>query len=296
MSTPLRAYPFRFCCSRRSLCSLGSAGLAWLLAASPAQAGGGWTRQPGHGYVKVGLTLANTTNYHPLSGGTIGTAQFRQQVYSVYGEYGIAKRLEATLNFPVFRRATFPDNTPGQGVGDPEFGLRYGVLTGKWLLAVQVAAQAPLGDPNRRGYAQSDPTSFVYLPTGNGQWNIWTRAALSHTLGQLPAFFTLEAGYNFRTGGFTNQYTYGAQLGYKFFDKLWLTAAVRSLDNVRAPNPAKLANIGLGEGVAYSAASLGASYALTKHLAATADVAGGFGKLRNVYSGVQTTVGVSWEW
>ena len=296
MSTPLRAYPFRFCCSRRSLCSLGSAGLTWLLAATPAQAGGGWTRQPGHGYVKVGLTLANTTNYHPLGGGTNGTAQFRQQVYSVYGEYGIAKRLEATLNFPVFRRATFPDNTPGQGVGDPEFGLRYGVLTGKWPLAVQVAAQAPLGDPNRRGYAQSDPTSFVYLPTGNGQWNIWTRAALSHTLGQLPAFFTLEAGYNFRTGGFTNQYTYGAQLGYKFFDKLWLTAAVHSLDNVRAPNPAKLANIGLGEGVAYSAASLGASYALTKHLAATADVAGGFGKLRNVYSGVQTTVGVSWEW
>ena len=284
-------------CFGRGFRGIGStAAVLLLLAAGPARAGGGWTRQPGHGYAKVGLTLANTTKYHPLAGGTITTAQFRQQVYSLYAEYGLVKRLEATLNFPFFRRATFPDTSPGQGVGDPEFGLRYGVLTGKWPLAVQIAAQAPLGAPNRRGYYQPDPTSFVYLPTGNGQWNIWTRAALSHTLGPLPAFVTLEAGYNFRTGGFTNQYTLGAQAGYKFFDKLWLTASVRSLDNVRAPNPAKLANIGLGEGVAYSAASLGASYAITKHFSATADVAGGFGKLRNVYSGVQSTFGLAWEW
>ena len=277
------------------ICSVATCAAA-LLAGPPAHAGGGWTRQPGHGYAKVGLTLANTTKYHPLGGGTITTAQFRQQVYSLYAEYGLAKRLEATLNFPFFRRATFPDTSPGQGVGDPELGLRYGVLTGKWPLAVQVAAQAPLGDPNRRGYYLPDPSSFVYLPTGNGQWNIWARAALSHTLGALPAFVTLEAGYNFRTGGLTNQYTLGAQAGYKFFDKLWLTASVRSLANVRAPNPAKLANIGLGEGVAYSAASLGASYAITKHFAATAEAAAGFGKLRNIYSGLQSTLGVAVEW
>lgn len=279
----------------RNYCGAVACG-AVLLAAAPAHAGGGWTRPAGHGYAKVGLSLANTTRYHPLAGGTISTAQFRQQVYSLYAEYGLTNRLEATLNFPFFRRATFPDTSPGQGVGDPEFGLRYGVLTGKWPLAVQVAAQAPLGDPNRRGIYQNDPTNFVFLPTGNGQWNIWTRAALSHTLGTLPAFVTLEASYNFRTGGFTNQYSFGAQAGYKFFDKLWLTANVRTLANVRPPNPAKLANIGLGEGVAYSAASLGASYAVTKHFAATADVAAGFGKLRNVYSGLQTTFGVAVEW
>ena len=79
-----------------------------------------------------------------------------------------------------------------------------------------------------------------------------------------PAFFTLEAGYNTRTAGFTDQYTDGAQIGYKFFDKLWLTASVRTLDNVRAPDPSKLNKIGLGEGVAYSAATPGTSYNFTK--------------------------------
>ena len=269
---------------------------ATLLAVAPAQAGGGWTRPKGHGYTKIGLTIANTDKYHPLAGGTISTAQFQQQVYSLYGEYGLTAHIEATLNFPFFRRATFPDTSPGQGVGDPEVGLRYGVLTNKWPLAVQVAVQAPLGNPNTVGIYQNDPTNFVYLPTGNGQWNIWTRASLSHTLGPLPAFFTLEAGYNTRTAGFTDQYAYGAQIGYKFFDKLWLTASARTLDNVHAPDPGKLNKIGLGEGVAYSTASLGASYNFTRHLAVTADAAGGFGKLRNVYSGVQYTFGVAVEW
>ena len=65
---------------------------------------------------------------------------------------------------------------------------------------------------------------------------------------------------------------------------------------MHAPDPAKLARIGLGEGVAYSTTSFGASYAVTKHLSATANVAGGFGKLHNVYSGVQSTFGVAVEW
>ena len=181
---------------------------AWLLLTAPALAGGGWTRKKKKGYVKAGLTTASTTRYHPLTGGTIETARFRQQVYGVYGEYGLTDRLEATLNFPVFRRATFPDLTPGQGVGDPEIGLRYGVLTGQWPLAVQVAVEAPLGNPNVFGRGETDPSVFLRLPTGDGEWNVWTRAALSHTLGQLPAFFTLSAGYNKRTGGFTDQYTY----------------------------------------------------------------------------------------
>ena len=268
----------------------------WLLATAPALAGGGWTRKKKKGYVKAGLTTVSTNRYHPLTGGTVPTAQFRQQVYSVYGECGLTDRLEATLNFPFFRRATFPDFTPGQGVGDPEIGLRYGVLTGKWPLAVQVAVEAPLGNPNVFGRDEAGPGGFIRLPTGDGEWNVWTRAALSHSLGQLPAFFTLNAGYNKRTGGFTDQYTYGAQVGYKLFDKLWLTATARTLDNVTTPDFSKFGTIGLGEGVAYSTAGLGASFNFTKSFSATADWAAGFGKLRNVYSGNQYTFGVAWEW
>ncbi|GAA4010587.1 hypothetical protein GCM10022408_23640 [Hymenobacter fastidiosus] len=268
---------------------------AALLRPQPSSAGGGWTRPQGHGYGKLGLTAVNTTSYHTLAGQTIRTARFQQQVVGLYGEYGLTNRLEAVLNFPVYRRATFPGFTPGHGFGDAEIGLRYGVVQGQWPLAVGVAVEIPTGNPTERGFDRQDATSFVKLPTGDGEVNVWTRAALSHALSRLPAYFTLEAGYNKRTQGFTDQYSAGVQLGYKVKDKAWLTASVRTLSNVRTPRPDRLASIGLGEGVSYSTLDLGVNYALTKHLWLTTNAAGGFGKLRNVYSGVQVTVGAAVE-
>ncbi|WBO82923.1 hypothetical protein [Hymenobacter yonginensis] len=269
---------------------------AALLLAAEARAGGGWTRKKKRGYAKAGLTTVSTTRYHPLRGPTIETARFRQQVYSLYAEYGLTDRLEATLNFPVFRRAAYATVTPSRGVGDPEVGLRYGLLRGAWPLAVGLSVEAPLGNPRARGFDRTDPRVFVALPTGDGEWNVWTRAALSHSLSRWPAFFTVAAGYNQRTAGLTSQYSYGAQAGYHLRKKAWLTATFRTLDNVRPPDPNRLGSIGLGEGVAYSTAGLGVSFEATRHLRLTTDWATGFGRLRNVYSGQQLTFGVAVEW
>ena len=271
-------------------------GVAGLLAAPVAWAGGGWTRAQGGGYAKIGLTTVSTTSYHPLGGGTIETARFRQQVASLYAEYGLMDRWELVLNAPVYRRAEFVTATPTQGFGDAQLGLRYGLLRGAWPLAVSVAVEAPTGNANARGRNRQDPRQTIALPTGDGEWNVWARAALSHSLApRLPAYVTLDAGYNQRTRGFTSQYTYGAEVGYQL-GHAWLTAAVRTLDNVRAPSSDRLASIGLGEGVAYSTVSLGVNYAFSKHWWGTLNAAGGFGRLRNVYSGVQTTAGVAFEW
>lgn len=259
-------------------------------------AGGGWTRKAGSGYAKIGLTTVNTRRYYTLSGAALTTARFRQQVVGLYGEYGLTSRLEAQLNFPLYRRAAFSTSTATQGIGDAQLGLRYGLLTGAWPLAVSVTAELPTGNPDARGRNKDNPQLGIALPTGDGELNVWTRAALSHSLNTVPAYATLEAGYNVRTKGFTDQYSVNAQLGYKVLDKAWLTATARTLANVRAPRPGRLASIGIGEGVAYSTAGLGVNYAVTKHLWATADWATGFGRLRNVYGGHQFTFGLAVEW
>ncbi|WBA42792.1 hypothetical protein [Hymenobacter canadensis] len=276
--------------------SVWATGVAVLLAAPVARAGGGWTRAQGGGYAKIGLTTVSTTSYHPLGGGTIETARFRQQVASLYAEYGLTDRWEVVLNTPVYRRAEFVTATPTQGFGDVQLGVRYGLLRGAWPLAVGVAVEAPTGNADARGRNRQDPRQTIALPTGDGEWNVWARAALSHSLApRLPAYITLDAGYNQRTRGFTSQYTYGAEVGYQL-GHAWLTAAVRTLDNVRAPSPDRLASIGLGEGVAYSSFSLGVNYAFSKHWWGTLNAAGGFGRLRNVYTGIQPTAGVAFEW
>ncbi|WP_345115488.1 hypothetical protein [Hymenobacter algoricola] len=267
----------------------------WLLgAALPARAGGGWIRPAGGAYAKIGLTSVNTTRYYTLSGEALTTNRFSQQVASLYAEVGLGHHLEAIVNFPAYRRAKFSASTATQGIGDAQLGLRYGVLRGAWPLALSVAAELPTGNPKARGTNTGNSQLEIALPTGDGEFNVWTRAALSHSFSP-KVYATLEAGYNARTEGFTNQYSYGGQVGY-LLGKAWLTGTVRTLANVCAPRPGRLASIGIGEGVAYSTAALGANYAATDHLWLTADWATGFGKLRNVYAGSQFTVGVAWEW
>jgi len=269
---------------------------ALLAHASAAYAGGGWTRARSGGYAKIGVTAVSTKTYHPLTGGSIETVRFRQQVVGLYAEYGLTDRWEAMLNTPVYRRAAYTTATPSQGFGDMQMGVRYGVLRGKWPLAVGVVVEAPTGNAEARGRNRQDPRLSIALPTGDGEWNVWTRAAVSHSLApRLPAYVTFDAGYNQRTRGFTSQYTYGAELGYQV-GSAWLMASVHTLASVRSPRSDRLASIGLGEGVEYSTYSAGVNYAVTKHWWATANVAGGFGRLRNVYSGAQLTAGVAVEW
>lgn len=261
----------------------------------PAHAGGGWIRPAGGAYAKIGLTGVNTTRYYTLSGHALTTNPFRQLVASVYAEAGLGHHLEAVVNFPAYRRAKFSTSTATQGIGDVQLGLRYGVLRGAWPLALSVTAELPTGNPKARGTNTSNSQLEIALPTGDGEFNVWTQVALSHSF-RPTLYATVEAGFNTRTGGFTNQYSYGGQVGYHLLGKAWLTGTVRTLGNVRAPRPGSLASIGIGEGVAYSSAALGANYAATDHLWLTAEWATGFGRLRNVYAGSQYTVGVAWEW
>ncbi|SDX59204.1 hypothetical protein [Hymenobacter psychrophilus] len=261
----------------------------------PAHAGGGWIRPAGGAYAKIGLTSVNTNKYYTLAGQEITTNRFTQQVASLYAEVGLGHHLEAVLSFPAYRRARFSASTATQGIGDAQLGLRYGVLRGAWPLAVSVTAELPTGNPDARGTNTSNSQIAIALPTGDGEFNIWTHAVLSHSFFE-QLYGTVDAGFNARTKGFTNQYSYSAQVGYLLLRKVWLTGTVRTLANVQTPRSGRLASIGIGEGVAYSTAALGANYAATDHLWFTADWATGFGKLRNVYAGSQFTVGVAWEW
>ncbi|WP_206780464.1 hypothetical protein [Hymenobacter amundsenii] len=260
-----------------------------------AHAGGGWIRPAGGAYAKIGLTSVNTNKYYTLAGQEITTNRFTQQVASLYAEVGLGHHLEAVLNFPAYRRARFSASTATQGIGDAQLGLRYGVLRGAWPLAVSVTAELPTGNPDARGTNTSNSQIVIVLPTGDGEFNVWTHAALSHSFFE-QLYGTVNVGFNARTKGFTNQYSYSAQVGYLLLRKIWLTGTVRTLANVQTPRSGRLASIGIGEGVAYSTAALGANYAAIDHLWLTADWATGFGKLRNVYAGSQFTVGVAWEW
>jgi hypothetical protein len=266
-----------------------------LFSASASFAGGGWTRKPNSIYAKLGFNWLSSTQFRSIEGTLIETSPFYLRTLDLYAEYGLHDRFTAQLNFPVLRSASFETTNPATGIGDLSLELKYGVLQGNFPVAVALGVDLPTGDSKAIGQIKDNFGGFIRLPTGDGKWNVWTRLYASHSLHPIPAYFTVDGGFNFRTQGFTNQYALGLEVGYKFIDALWVISRIRRLALVGSPNTALGGAIGLGEGVEFNSISIGAAYPLNRYLSVTADIIGGFGTLKNIYSANNFIVGLAFE-
>ena len=172
--------------------------------------------------------------------------------------------------------------------------LKYGLLSGEVPVAFGVRFELPTGDKNAFGRNLSNPDAIIYLPTGDGEFNTWARAYASHSFHPVPAFVSVDAGYNFRTQGLTDQYQAGLQVGYKPIEALWLFGNLRRLALVARANTNLIYNaIGVGEGVEYTTYGFGASYGFLPHLSVSLDAASAFGTVKNIYGGLNFGFGVA---
>jgi hypothetical protein len=259
-------------------------------------AGGGWTQKPQSLYAKLGFNWLSSDRFFTIAGNELKTSLFYLRTLDLYVEYGLIDRLTAQLSFPLLRSANFENTEAATGIGDLSLELKYGLFQNDFPVAIALGVDIPTGDSKAIGLLKNDNFGgFIRLPTGDGEWNIWTKVYLSHSFHPIPAYFTIDGGFNFRTQGFTNQYALGVEVGYKFFDALWMTARVRRLALVNTPNSALSGAIGLGEGVEFNSVGLGLSYSLTQNFSVTADVIGGFGVLKNIYSSPGFNIGVAVE-
>jgi len=260
-------------------------------------AGGGWIKKAGALYTKVGVTTLSTTKFHANDGILVSTAEFQTLTIQVYGEYGIIDRLSAVFDIPVFRRHAYVTADAVSGIGDVGVELKYGILAEEFPLAFGVGAEFPTGDQNAFGRNKTNPANIIFLPTGDGEFNVWTRVYASHSFFPAPAFVSLDAGYNFRTKGLTNQYQAGAQVGYKFFGTIWLFGNLRRFATAGAANPAFIySSVGVGEGVEYTTYGFGLSYEFIPRFNVTFDLASALGTVRNIYSGTNLGFGIAVDW
>jgi len=268
---------------------------------SDAVAGGAWTRKQNSFYAKLGFSAISTNKFYTKDGNKIRTADFQAWSLDLYGEYGIFDRLTGVVKFPVAKRAVFETSEAKLGLGDLSLELKYGVLAGNTPIAIGLGVELPTGDQNGFGRLKdqaNDPGGFIRLPTGDGEFNTRATLYLSHSFYPVPAFISLEGGYNFRTKNFTNEYAFGLQAGYKLANKVWLQANLRGLGPATDPDPelALAAAIGLGEGVRYRSYGFGAAYEFIPHYSLTFDFFNAFGKITNIYSGANFVVGMSVEY
>jgi hypothetical protein len=277
---------------------MAAALLALIAGSSDVGHAGAWTRKQESFYAKMSFTTLNTDQYHTKDGETITTADFHTWSVNLYGEYGIVDRLTTIVRFPFLRRAGYVTSESYTGIGDLDLGLKYGIITGSTPLAAGISVEFPTGNEEGKGALKHIPGGYIALPTGDGELNTTLSLHGSHSFHPAPAYLSLDVGYNIRTQGFTDEYLVAFQGGVKPIDRLWLQGTLRARGPASTPD-ATLANgaaLGFGEAVQYIAYSLGAAYELLPHVSVSFDAYSAFGRVTNIYSGINLVFGVSLEY
>ncbi|MGB0525088.1 MAG: hypothetical protein ACPGJS_19095, partial [Flammeovirgaceae bacterium] len=190
-----------------------------------AVAGGGWTKKKGTGYFKLSQWWL-ISDQHFTSTGAIDPNQTMGLFNtSIYAEYGLTDRFTSIVYAPLFSRALFYNQISGttgevltsgeaiNSIGDTDITLKYGLIQDKKIvLSSSLMLGLPLGN-NSGGSAGN-------LQTGDGEFNQMIRldASTSLNIKNLPTFYTIYAGVNNRTNGFSDEFRYGIEAGFLAFD------------------------------------------------------------------------------
>lgn len=237
----------------------------FLTAESVAQ--NGWTRKKNTYFIKTAIDLFSSNNYINPGGEKLETNMFRQQALTLYGEYGISDRLTTIIHFPLLKLNSFENTNTVAGVGDLKIEFKYALLTKNFPLTFSVAPEFPTG--SRDNFAQSKENTFdqINLPTGDGEFNVWSTLAVSHSFHPIPTYVSFSSQYNYRTTynnfSFRDQVKFNMEVGYKILKKVWLNATVSAQTSVG--KEAGFTDFIRGEGTEFTAVGFGAAYEFMTH-------------------------------
>lgn len=198
-------------------------------------AGGGWPQAKGSGYYKLNQNWIIADSFYGPEGDLVSIRTTSLYTTSLYGEYGITKRLTVILYFPFFVRNTLneeqysPSGTviPGEAlnaVGDTDISFKYGLIIDK---PVVLSATLLFGLP----FGKTSGGEGGILQTGDGEFNQMLRIDASASFYPAPVYASAYVGFNNRTENFSDEFRLGAEVGYTFFKKL---TAIAKLDIVQS--------------------------------------------------------------
>ena len=274
--------------------------IAFVLVGCTAFSQSGWTRPKNTYFVKTSINLFNSSTYYNLDGEKLTTTEFRQQALTLYGEYGITDRLTGIINFPMIKLNSYVNTEVAAGIGDLKLEVKYALLRKNIPLTISVAPELPTGSKNN--YAQNTTsTDQINLPTGDGEFNVWTTLAASHSFYPVPAYISISTAYNFRTQyngfSFRDQSKSNLEVGYKLLDAVWFNATLSAQTSIGA-KPSSITEFIRGEGTEFTALGIGASYEFVKGWSVALQ-GWGYSDLlfsrKNIYSAPTYSIGVFYE-
>jgi hypothetical protein len=273
----------------------------------PARAGGAWIKEVGKGFAKVTVTQLTAQDIHDFDGALQPLPGISTQTVMLYGEFGMAKDVEAIVGIPAFKSNATSEYERVNGIGDVMLGAKMKIQGGDWPVAAGVLVELPTGSSSLSGNAVDGSGAQLNMPTGDGELNTWLFGAVSHSFWPTQVYGTLEAGYNFRSiavteytskfdgGNLTNTYYVQLEVGYAPMEDLWLVGRFRRYAPAGTAQRGRFTFFGLGEGVQWNAYFLGASYKFDSGLGVSFDYSGAF-DVRAIYAGANFIFGLFYEW
>lgn len=224
----------------------------------------GWTRPQGSGYARFMLsTLGSSSFYTPL-GTRISSAQYRDVTAAFYGEYGITNGWTAVAYFPFLRNHRLDTTSSLTAAGDATVGVRRKLVRGRTPLALAVDFGLPTGDPEGTVAIRNLPNGEFRLPTGDSEFNTRVSVFASRSFREGNTLISGGGGYNIRTRGFTDEFSYSVSGGHRLFSSVWVSGTLAGLRPARAADLTRAVGFGVGEGVEFVTAGGEAQYRITK--------------------------------
>ena len=274
--------------------------LIFISAASAAFSQSGWTRAKGSFFGKIDYSHFYSDNYFTPTGTKLTTNTFQQNSLNFYGEYGLKNRLTLIAAAPLIRRNAFETTEPITGPGDLRLELKYRLTKADQIpLTLSVAPELPTGRRNAFSNSKTVAEEQINLPTGDGEFNVWTTLAASISTGKV--YFSGFGAYNFRTQyeglAFRDLYQFGFEVGWNPVGRLWLNSKLRAQF---ATGESIYPELGFvrGDGTTYTLASAEAFYKFNKNWGASATfLTGGdwIAPLKNIYASPFFSIGLVYE-
>lgn len=264
------------------------------------QAQSGWTKGRGDFFGKLDYSRLSTNKYYTPDGTALLTNVFSQRSFNLYVEYGFRKRISFIAYAPLLRQNYFESTQKVTGIGDLRLEFKYRLLkSDNWPVSISIGPELPTGRSNAYAQNKAMPLEKINLPTGDGEFNVWTTLAASRSLGK--GYVSVFGAYNKRTTyrglQFQDLYQFGGELGVNPIKPLWLNVKLRGQ---WATGQSKYPELGFvrGDGTTYTLISGEAFYRFKKHWGASFTYLTGnewLSKFRNIYISEYFSIGIMHE-
>lgn len=170
----------------------------------------GWPVKKGSGYFQLSTQYMGSDKYYNSDGDKVDIPKFSDFTISLFGSYGVSDKISVYASIPFFRSLKTENSITGgeatnKGLSDFTVGMKYylGKYAGTYFSA-KVSVGIPVGD--------NEDENFLF--TGDGEWNQYFAIAAGRSLGN-GFYVGADAGFSNRNEGYSDDFLYNAELGYK---------------------------------------------------------------------------------